>query len=195
MNKELHKKYSKELINFCKDIILNNFDKSKIFEKMMDNMKNSFLDLSIIKSDENKEFENNIIKQNFYCELIKELFDSNSEKYSFFNYNGIDSLMSYKISKPNLSNTIIVFSFKFYEKNNMNNEIIYPLITFYNESTNKNAFSLYIKFINTKKKFYLFCHEGKNKFILFEKDINLEKDKILYYIISGNLIHFLFLLD
>ena len=180
MNKELHKKYSKELINFCKDIILNNFDKSKIFEKMMDNMKNSFLDLSIIKSDENKEFENNIIKQNFYCELIKELFDANSEKYSFFNYNGIDSLMSYKISKPNLSNTIIVFSFKFYEKNNMNNEIIYPLITFYNESTNKNAFSLYIKFINTKKKFYLFCHEGKNKFILFEKDINLEKDKIYY---------------
>ena len=190
MNKELHKKYSKELINFCKDIILNNFDKSKTFEKMMDNMKNSFLDLSIIKSDENKEFENNIIKQNFYCELIKELFDANSEKYSFFNYNGIDSLMSYKISKPNLSNTIIVFSFKFYEKNNMNNEIIYPLITFYNESTNKNAFSLYIKFINTKKKFYLFCHEGKNKFILFEKDINLEKDKIYYIIQKKNLILF-----
>ena len=181
MNKDLYKKYSKDIKNFCKDIISSNFDKSKIFEKMIENMKNSFLDLSVIKSEKNKDFENYIVKQNFYCELLKELFDDDleKEKFSFFNFNGIDSIMSFKIPKRSLSNDIFVFSFKFNGKNNSNKQL-FPLITFYNESKNKNSFSLYIKFINRLKKFYLFANRNNQKDILFEEKIIFEKDKIYY---------------
>ena len=181
MNKDLFKKYSKDFKNFCKDIIQSNFNKSKIVEKMIENMKNSFLDLSMIKSEKNKDFENYIVKQNFYCELLKELFDDNleKEKSSFFNFNGVDSIMSFKMPKISLSNDIFVFSFKFNGENNSNNQI-FPLVTFYNESKNKNSFSLYIKYINKIKQFYLFANRDNQKDILLENKINFETDKIYY---------------
>ena len=182
MNKELYKKYSNDFKNFSKDIISSNFHKSKIFEKMLENMKNSFLDLSIIKSEKNREFENNIVKQNFFCDLLKELFDDTlgKQKFSFFNYNGIDSVMSYKISKSFLSNNIIIFSFKFYENKYSDNKI-FPLVSFYNESKDKNKFLLYIKYIKSVKKFFLFASTGIKMDVFLEKKIKFEKDK-LYYI-------------
>ena len=180
MNKDIYNKYSKNIINFLKEVLSNNFELSKIFEIMIENMKKSFLNLSILKNEKNKEFENDIITQNFYCQLLKDIFDDNSDNLSYFHYNGIDSSMSYKIPKSNLSNTLIIFSFKFNPKINSNNEkIIYPLVSFYNESKNVNIFKLYIKYIKKTNKFYLFTTEEKKKYALKEIN-NIEKDKIYY---------------
>ena len=180
MNKDIYNKYSKNIIKFLKVVLSNNFELSKIFEKMIENMKNSFLNLSVIKNEKNKEHENDIITQNFYCQLLKEIFDDNSENLSYFHYNGIDSAMSYKIPKSNLSSSLVIFSFKFNPKNNSSNEkIIFPLVSFYNESKNLNIFKLYIKYIKKTNRFYLFSTEEKKKYALKEIN-NIEKDKIYY---------------
>ena len=180
MNKDIYKKYSKNFIKFFKSVIYNNFELSKTFEKMIENMKNSFLNLSAIKDENNKEFERDIIVQNFYFELLNELFDDNSDILQFFNFNGIDSAMSFNLKNFNLSNTIAIFSFKFYYKENIDNEKkVYPLFTFHNKSEKKDVMKLYIEFKKSKNKFYLYLMEKKKKIVLLE-DINIEKNKIYY---------------
>ena len=181
MDKILYSKYSKNLIQFYKSIISKNFELSKLLEKMIDNIKNSFLNLSLIKNDDNTIFEKNIIIQNFHCELLKDLLEENNENIKFFNYNGIDSKMSYKLGKSPLSNYIFIFSFKFINQHNSDNKkYLYPLLTFYNESKNINVFNLYIKFKRKKNKFFIYKKEGKEKSLLME-DMNIEIGK-LYYI-------------
>ena len=53
MNKDIYKKYPNALIKFCKDVIYNNFELSKVFDKMIDNIKTSFLNLNTIKNEKN----------------------------------------------------------------------------------------------------------------------------------------------
>ena len=178
MNKNIYIKYSKNLIIFCKNIVRNNFELSNIFEKMINNMKNSFLNLSAIKTEKDKDFEKDIVIQNFYSQLLNELFDENSENLQFFNFNGIDSTMSFKILKSKLSNTAIAFSFKFYSKDKINKEEqIYPLFTLHDESKNKNIFKLFIKYKIKDNKFYLYTTEEGQRLILIE-DVSIEENKI-----------------
>ena len=151
MSKEIYKNYSQIFIKFCKGVSSDNFELSKLFGGAVENMKNSFLNLSAIKDEKNKDFEQDIIIQNNYLELLNELFDDNSHNLQIFNFNGTDSGMSYKIKESNLSNKIIIFSFKFKNQDNINDEKkIYTLVTFYNESKNKNVMILFIEFKKSK---------------------------------------------
>ena len=179
LNKEIYIKYSKSFIKFCKRIFYNNYELSNLFEKMIDNMKNSFLNLSLIKDEKNTIFEKDIIIQNFYWEILNELFDDNNENIQFFNYNGIDSSMAFKIQKSILSNTVIIFSFKFLIKDSSNkSESIYPLITYSNDS-NKSNISFFIKYKKQFNKYYLYKSEANKKHLSI-KDMNFEENKIYY---------------
>ena len=206
---ELYKKYKIILINFCKNFLNNNFNKSGILEKIINNIKNSFLNLSIIKKDKNskKYINNDLLIQNFYFELLMALyneFSSDLNYRKFFNFNGIDSKMSFKLNNCSLVNTLIIFSFclKSDHANILTDRGAYPLFTIYDESENKNLFIFYIKQNLKLKKYNLYFKvQGNNTHITVndfkyrkEKDksskklrISIENNKIYYIALQLNL--------
>ena len=189
MDINTYKKYKDILINFYKIIIKDNFNQSKIIEKMINNIKESFLNLSVIDKEKNskKIIENNLFIQNFYFELMYNLFEESStnENADNFNYNGKDSKISFKIFKKSLINTIFIFSFclKVDNINKSNDKLVYPLLTIYNESKNSNIFKLFIK-INPKEKILnLYAEEEGNKNLIFLNKLPFIKYGIIYHII------------
>ena len=187
MNLNIYEKYKNNLLNFYQNFLKNNFNRPKITENIINNIKNSFLNLSEINTDINKNIkttlENDLLAQNFYCKLLYSLFDdyaSNLDYIKFFNYNGVDSKISFKLSQCSLINTILIFSFslKIENINLTNHNIIYPLLTIYDDSKNKNIFKIYIKKKSHKNKFILYKEQEKNKDQLLNDF--LDNDKTYY---------------
>jgi len=145
----LSKQYKIIILNIYKNNIGNNFSGSKIYEKMINNIKKSFLNLSIIRKDGNNKFlENDLLIQDFFWELLVD--DNYLEKQvnlKFFNYNGIDSKISLELKKTSLYETIIYFCFSFEILNQFKSDDskIYPLLIIYDNSKKNYFYKLYIK--------------------------------------------------
>ena len=188
----IYLKYKKNLLNFFKKLIKSNVNKSKIIDKIVNNLKKSFLNLNIIEFNKNSSIvTNDLLIQNFFLELLCSLFEENStnlDNFPFFNFNGIDSKMSFKLTKYCLLNTLIVFSFCLNIKNinSSNQNYKYPLFTIYDESKNINIFKLYIKKKFKWNKYFLYIKEqGKAKHISLDNLQFIENNK--YYYIALNL--------
>ena len=202
LNFDLYLKNKNNLLKFYKIFIKNNFAQSKIIEEIIYNIKQAFLNLSIIDKNKNsnKKIENDLLIQNFYYDLLQSLFDeftSNLDSIRVFIYNGIDSKMSFKLGKERIINSIIFFSFclKVEAFDLINDKHIYPLFTLYDESKNINIFKLYIKQKFKRNKYVLYINEqGKNKDILIDElpfiennkeyfiALNIEKSSIYIYL-------------
>ena len=183
----IYLKYKMNLLNFFKKFIKNNVNKSKIFERIVNNIKNSFLNLSIIEFNKNENiFTNDLLIQNFYLELLNSLFEENIlnlDDLPFFNFNGIDSKMSFKLEKCSLINTIIIFSFCLNIKNinSSNQNYKYPLFTIYDESKHINIFKLYVKQKFKRNKYLLYIKEqGRQKHISLDNLQFIENNKDYY---------------
>ena len=154
-------------------------NKSKLFEILINQNKESFVNLT--NYNKNKE---NIIKdiyiQNFYIELLNKLFENeknlNNKNFisnkifppkNSFIFNGYDSKMAFKLNKFYLDNSILFFSFQICNQIN-NNNCNYPLFVFENELNDEIIFKLYIKHIvnNDKSNNKLFIYHNKNNIIL-----------------------------
>ena len=161
----IYLKYKMNLLNFFKKLIKSNVQNSKVIDKIVNNLKNSFLNLSIIEFNKNDYiFINDLLIQNFFLELLGSLFEeysANLDNLSYFNFNGIDSKMSFKLKNYCLVNTIIVFSFRLNIKNinSSNQNYKYPLFTIYDESKNINIFKLYVKQKFKRNKYLLYIKE------------------------------------
>ena len=203
---EYYNKYKMNLINFYKYFLKDNFNKSRILEKIINNIKNSFMNLSIIKKDKNanKFINNDLLIQNFYFELLNVLYDEISDMncIKLFNFNGIDSKMSFKLFNCSMVNTLILFSFclKSESIDISNDSKVYPLFTLYDESLNKNIFKFYIKQNSKTKKNNLYIKvEGndghiklndfkyikkKDKYV--DKNVDLKNDTVYYIALQFN---------
>ena len=186
----LYLEYKMNLLNFFKKIMKNNVNRSKIIEKIVNILKKSFLNLNIIEFNKNNNIvSNDLLIQNFFLELLYSLFKeyaTNLDNLSFFNFNGIDSKMSFKLTKCCLVNTIIVFSFCLNIKNvsSSNQNYKYPLFTIYDESKKINIFKIYIK-KKIRNKYLLYIKEqGKNKHIPLDNLEFIENNKVYYIILN-----------
>ena len=185
MDFDIYKKYKKNLVNFCKDIVKNNFSKSKITDNIINNIKNSFLNLSIIENNP-KIIDNDLLNQDFFFDLLHSLYDyyfDNLGPLKYFNFNGIDSRISFKLNKGCLLNTIIIFSFCLtVENKDLNNDKnIYPLFTIYDESKNSNIIKLFIKQKFKRNKYLLYIlDQNKSKPLLIEEFPPIENNKEYY---------------
>ena len=190
INMNIYNKYKMIILNFSKDYIKNNFNESKFVAKMINNIKNSFLDLNEIDLGQNINskilIEKYLISQNIYFELLYSSYNNlltSLNNIKFFNYNGIDSKMSIRIKKAPLINTIIIFSFCIKTGNLNNDKKIYPLIAINDESKNTIIFKLYIIKKPKGNKFNLYIQEQEKK-----KQINdlsyIDNDKTYYMALS-----------
>ena len=146
---DLYNQYKIIILNFYKNSIRNSFSDSKIYEKMINNMKKSFLNLSIIGKDGNNKFlENDLLIQDFFWELlIDDNYLNKQVNLKFFNYNGIDSKISLELKKAPLTETIIYFCFSFeiLSQFKIDDNNIYPLLVIYDNAKKKYMYKLYIK--------------------------------------------------
>ena len=188
INLTIYEKYKNNILDFAHNIYKNTFCSPKIIENIINNVKKCFLNLSIINKNNNSKniIENDLLTQNFYCKLLYSLFDdyaSNLDHIKFFNYNGFDSKMSFKLSQCSLINTILFFSFslKIENINLSNNKNIYPLFTIYDESKNQIIIKLYIKQKTKKEKFILYIkQQEKGKDLLMNELPFIENNKTYY---------------
>ena len=185
-----------DIYNICNISIIDSFtsiygksiNKSDFFEILINQNKESFINLSNFLKNKEKII-NDIYKQNFYISLLNNMFkkekllnNKNSDSNNFFPpknsfiYNGYNSKMTFKLNKIQLDNSIIFFSFQLSnEINNKNCNI--PILIFENEITNKLLFKLYIKhtFNNETNKFEnkLYIYQEKNKDFILDKIENI----------------------
>ena len=176
LDSDLYEKYKIIILNFFKNKIRNSFNGSKIYEKMINNMKKSFLNLSIITKDGNNKFlENDILIQDFFWELlIDDNYLNKQVNLKFFNYNGIDSRISLELKKTPLTKTIIYFCFSFGILNQLKSEDnnIYPLLIIYDNALKNYIYKLYIKKEQNNDTYSLYIKTEKEEVEL----INLEKE-------------------
>ena len=186
----IYNKYQTILIQFFKDFIKNNFNDSGIIEKMVNNLKNSFLNLSVIDCSKNKKINNkknliekDLINQNIYFELLGNLFNEFLTclyNIKYFNFNGKDSKISLKLKDISLINTITFFSFCLECEDLLDDIRVYPLLTIYDGSKSNIIFKLYLKEKTKKNKFKLYIiDKGKKEQILIN-DLYVENNKFYY---------------
>ena len=176
MNFNIYKEYKNDFLNFYKNIIQNNFSKSKIIENIINNLKNSFSNLTIIEN-KTKIIDNDLLIQNFYFNLLHSLFDNyydNLNYAKYFNFNGIDSKISFKLSKGWL------------EKNDLTNDKnIYPLFSIYDNSNTSNVLKLYLKQKFKRNKYVLYLiDQSKSKPLFIEELPQIENNKEYYIALS-----------
>ena len=175
--------YSSMLTDFFANFFKFRFNKSKLMDFMLNNIKTGLINLKYFETEKDR-IMNDIFLQNFQADLIQKLFSSEDNKvehpnFNSFLFNGKNSKISFKLSKLSLDDNIILFSFfiksNFNDKNTFN--IRQPLIKFYNEK-NESIFEAYLKLveqneINIKNNGY-----NKPKFDLIIK-FNNKTEKII----------------
>ena len=164
---KINKNYQYILIKFYTHFIRFQFRLSSIFNIFLDNLRIAYEHLY--------NFQDNIEKiiydlniQNFQTKLLKKINESEEEMInkdefpllndSFF-FNGVDSLIAFKIDKFEYNHNCLFFSFNFnpnISKNN--NSKIYPILVIQREILNdsknfiyENLFVLYLDKINKKE--------------------------------------------
>ena len=194
LDSDLYKQYKIIILNFYKNKIGNSFICSKIYEQMINNMKKSFLNLSTIGEDGNNKFlENDLLIQEFFWELlIDDNYLNKQVNQKFFNYNGIDSRISFELKKTSLTKTIIYFCFSFGILNQFKSEdsTIYPLLIIYDNAKKNYIFKLYIKKEQKNGTYNLYIKTQKEEVELLNLEKERKKKKLpnkLFYLALFNL--------
>ena len=130
--------FSSKIADFFSTFIKFRFNKSRIMDFLINNTKNSFVELKYFINEKEKIY-NDIFIQNFQSNLIQKIFAQETKKlehpdFNSFLFNGNNSKMCFKLGKLNLNDNIIIFSF--YIKQNINDNSLFntkqPLICLYN---------------------------------------------------------------
>ena len=192
-NIDIYNKFKDEILNCFSNIYENNTHKFNFFESLINQNKQSFINLFNYKARKGLIIKD-IYSQNFYIELLYKIF--NNEKNflnytktedNYFRFNGSNSKITFNLNEFSLNNSIIFFSFKL-SKNIINlSSLNFPLINFESQSGDISL-KLYIhKENNNIYKLYLsqeFKEKGNNKNInkCFDKIGNISLD--IFYILS-----------
>ena len=207
--------FKNKLINFYSHFLKFNYKKSKIYNKFLDSLKNSFINL--YDFDNNKEkITNDLFIQSFYMKLIKKIFffeenttikSASIPQFNSFFFNGFDSQISLNLQNIKfLDKSSLFFSFNL---NPINNREIYPLFQIEKFYDKKNSYDLefYVYLKQTEKndleKYDLFIFKDgneikvdTNKKILsntnyyFNITFNVDKVYIIFYNGKGEIIQF-----
>ena len=140
--------FKNKLINFYSHFLKYNYKKSKIYNKILESLRNAFINL--YDFDNNKEkITNDLFIQNFYMKLIKKIFffEENSSikvasipQFNSFLFNGFDSEISINIQNNKfLEKSSFFFSFNLVP---INKQEIYPLFKVEKNNSKKNCFDL-----------------------------------------------------
>ena len=142
--------YITKLAEFFAHFLKFRFNKSKLMDFLLNNIKTGLINLKYFESGKSMIF-NDIFLQNFQSELIQKVF-SNEDKeiyrhnFNSFLFNGINSKISFNLLNLSLHDHLVIFSFLI--KSNFNDINSYnskqPLICFYNEK-NECIFNAIIK--------------------------------------------------
>ena len=191
--------YSTKLSEFFANFLKFRFNKSKLMDFVLNNIKNGLINLKYLESRKDKVL-NDIFLQNFQSDLIQKIFSNEDKKsdhpnFNSFLFNGNNSKISFNLSKLSLNDNLIIFSFliksPFNDKSSSN--INLPLFCFYNEK-NERVLKAFIKkdernetdrgdsSYKTKKiKYYLMIiHHTKNEKMITE--FNYLESNITYLI-------------
>ena len=187
--------YSDNLADFYSSFVKFRFNKSKIMDFLINNVKNSLVNLRYF-FEEKEKIVNDILIQKFQSDLIQKIFSQesfkNSEHPNFhsFLFNGKNSKMSFKLGKLSLNDNLIIFSFhiKPHTTNNNLSNISQPLVCF-NNYKNDLIFKLSLNEIDSNKKSFqlkiVLNNNKKLEKILKECDI-IESNKTYYICIYLN---------
>ncbi len=173
-NIEIYEQNKEALINCLANINKFNINESNFFDALINNNKESFINLMNYKTKKN-EINKDIYKQNFDIELLNKIFLLESKEKKFlppensFIFNGYNSKLSFLLKDFSLNKSIIFFSFQL--KNN--NSYIYPLISFTTKNKKDILFKLFIKKENNINKLYIYQEKNKTP-------INLNKIENIY---------------
>ena len=158
--------YLSNLTDFFATFLKFRFNKSKLMDFFINNLKNGLINLKYLSEDQD-QIMNDVFLMSFQSELLQKIFineDKNlsQSKFNSFLFNGKNSKLSFNIPKLSLNDNLIIFSFivktNFNEKNSFN--INQPLFNFYNEN-NSPIFKLALKKVELKNEEQ---KENKNKF-------------------------------
>ena len=178
-NLEIYEQNEEALINCLANIYKNNINESNFFDTLINNNKESFINLINFETKKN-EINKDIYKQNFYIELLNKIFLLESKEKKFlppensFIFNGNNSKLSFLLKDFKLNQSIIFFSFQL--KNSNSNEI-YPLISFTADNKKDILFKLFIQKEDNTNKLYI-CQEKKKEKI--KNLIHLSKIENIY---------------
>ena len=142
--------YITKLAEFFANFLKFRFNKSKLIDFLLNNIKTGLIDLKYFEAGK-EIILNDIFLQNFQSDLIQKVFSNEdkeicSHNFNSFLFNGINSKISFNLSKLNLNDHLVTFSFLI--KSNFNSinsyNTIQPLFCFYNEK-NECVFKAIIK--------------------------------------------------
>jgi len=205
---EIRNEISGKLADFYSTFIKFRFNKSKVMDFLINNVKNGLINLRYFK-EEKEQILNDVFIQNFQSDLIKKILLQENNKrvhpnFDSFLFNGNNSKMSFKLGKFDLNDNMIIFSFKVRPNINRNNsyndkqtlislynyknDLIFKLILKKDDSANiKSNKENYINKIDNKKdKFGLFIsYNNKEEIELIELD-KIETNLIYFICIHFN---------
>ena len=187
--------FSGKLADFYSEFVKFRFNKGKIFDFLINNTKNSLINLKYF-IEKKEKILNDVFIQNFQCDLIQKIYIEEYKKlehpnFNSFLFNGNNSKMSFLLKKLSLNDNIIIFSFQI--KSNINENDLFnerqPLFCFYNYKK-ELKFKLFLKKIDSDKNNETNNIDIKNKKKLFTLNIiinnNLNEDKTLLELDSIN---------
>ena len=176
-NVDIYKRYKYEMLNCFANIFKNNTYKFNFFELLINQNKQSFINLDNYKTRKGliiKDF----YSQNFCIELLYKLFNNEKDfsnnsikiENNYFLFNGFNSKMTFNLNELSLNNCYIFFSFQL-SKDVINlSSTNFPLIYLESKSGDISIKFYIIKEKNNNMKLYLY-QEFKEK----SKNININK--------------------
>ena len=200
---KIYPEYSDKLADFYSVFLKFRFNKSKLMDFLINNTKNSFINLNYFESEKEKIL-NDVFIQNFQTDLIRKLFkyESNNNlghpKFDSFLFNGYNSKIILKLNELNLNDNLIFFSFHI--KPNLGDNNLFnkrqPLISLYNNN-NELKFKLYLKKVDSNIKNDI-NNKSNNKNNQFELNIyynNKEKEMVLneFGAIESNITYYIYI--
>ena len=193
---EIYKKYKNNLIECFSDIYKNNTNNSNLFETLIKQNKNNFVNL--MNFETKKEFiSNDILIQDFYLELLNTIFSKEKESKTkkkeiidmenFFVFNGDNSKMSFYFFSFSFDNPMLIFSFRLNHDIDIFKNSAFPLIIFEAAEVNDIIFEILIKKVNNINKLFIYQDkkkENKKKEICLEKIQKILIETIYYLVIK-----------
>jgi hypothetical protein len=126
------------LIKFCTHFFKFKYNLSNIFDKFLEKTRIAYEHLYNFE-DNTKKIIHDLNIQNFQIKLIKKLIEAEEETMDkgvfppltdFFYFNGLDSIIAFKMDKFEFEENFMFFSFNLYpDIANTNSNLIYPLLT------------------------------------------------------------------
>ena len=189
--RELFIKYKDSLLDCFADIYKNKLNQSNFFEILINQNKESFINLMNFQAKKQNIFKD-IFMHNFYLELLNKIHSKEKELnkieneiiplQSYFLFNGFDSKMIFNLDSFSLNNSIIFFSFRLSPNINYLQSSVFPLIIFETiNNTKKILFEILIKRENNINKLYI-IQDQKNLKEICLKQINDISVDINYFL-------------